>query len=75
VETISFVDWFAISTPHAIMGLAVSWIVIFLIIRPEIKTFPATRNQFTGSLKSMHGENATRGNTGSGHLIGCNVFG
>jgi sodium-dependent dicarboxylate transporter 2/3/5 len=52
-ETISFVDWFVIGTPHAIMGLLVSWIVIFLIIRPEIKTLPATRNQFKARLKSM----------------------
>jgi solute carrier family 13 (sodium-dependent dicarboxylate transporter), member 2/3/5 len=52
-ETISFVDWFVIGTPHAMMGLVVSWVVIFLIIKPEIKTLPATRNQFKASLKSM----------------------
>jgi sodium-dependent dicarboxylate transporter 2/3/5 len=52
-QTISFADWFVIGTPHAIIGLLVSWIVIFLIIRPEIKTLPATRNQFKASLKSM----------------------
>jgi solute carrier family 13 (sodium-dependent dicarboxylate transporter), member 2/3/5 len=52
-ETISFVDWFVIGTPHAIMGLLVSWIVIFLMIKPKIKTLPATRNQFKARLKSM----------------------
>jgi sodium-dependent dicarboxylate transporter 2/3/5 len=52
-ETISFTDWFGVATPHAIMGLLVSWLVIFLIIKPEIKTLPATRNQFKASLKSM----------------------
>ena len=51
--TISFASWFVIGTPHAVMGLLVSWIVIFLMIRPEIKTLPATRNQFKASLKSM----------------------
>ncbi|MDQ3835982.1 MAG: DASS family sodium-coupled anion symporter [Thermoproteota archaeon] len=52
-KTISFVDWFVIGTPHAIIGLFISWVVIFLIIKPEIKTLPATRNQFKTSLKSM----------------------
>jgi sodium-dependent dicarboxylate transporter 2/3/5 len=52
-QTISFANWFVIGTPHAVIGLLVSWIVIFLIIRPEIKTLPATRNQFKASLKSM----------------------
>jgi sodium-dependent dicarboxylate transporter 2/3/5 len=52
-ETISFADWFVIGTPHAIMGLLVSWTVIFLFIKPEIKTLPATRDQFKASLKGM----------------------
>jgi sodium-dependent dicarboxylate transporter 2/3/5 len=52
-ETISFADWFVIGTPHAIMGLLVSWTVIFLFIKPEIKVLPATRDQFKASLKSM----------------------
>jgi solute carrier family 13 (sodium-dependent dicarboxylate transporter), member 2/3/5 len=52
-QTIWFADWFVIGTPHAVIGLLVSWIVIFLIIRPEIKTLPATRSQFKASLKSM----------------------
>lgn len=52
-ETISFADWFVIGTPHAIMGLLVSWTVIFLFVKPEIKTLPATRDQFKASLKSM----------------------
>ncbi len=52
-ETISFADWFVIGTPHAIMGLLVSWAVIFLFIKPEIRTLPATREQFKTSLRSM----------------------
>jgi solute carrier family 13 (sodium-dependent dicarboxylate transporter), member 2/3/5 len=54
-ETISFVDWFVIGTPHAIMGLLVSWTVIFLFIKPEIGILPAMRGQFKASLKSMGG--------------------
>jgi sodium-dependent dicarboxylate transporter 2/3/5 len=52
-ETISFADWFVIGTPHAIMGLLVSWAVIFLFIKPEFRTLPATREQFRARLKSM----------------------
>lgn len=52
-ETISFADWFVIGTPHAIMGMLVSWTVIFLLIKPEIRTLPATRDQFKASVKGM----------------------
>ncbi|AIF85491.1 di-/tricarboxylate transporter [Candidatus Nitrososphaera evergladensis SR1] len=52
-QTISFTDWFVIGTPHAIMGLLVSWFIIFLMIKPEIKSLPATRSQFKARLKSM----------------------
>lgn len=52
-ETISFADWFVVGTPHAIMGVLISWSIIFLIIKPEIKTLPATRNKLKASLKSM----------------------
>ncbi|MDQ3902303.1 MAG: DASS family sodium-coupled anion symporter [Thermoproteota archaeon] len=52
-QTISFVDWFVIGTPHAVIGLFISWIIVFLMIKPEIKTIPATRDQFKASLKAM----------------------
>ena len=52
-QTISFTDWFVIGTPHAVMGLLVSWSVIFLIIKPEMKSLPATRSQFKERLKNM----------------------
>jgi solute carrier family 13 (sodium-dependent dicarboxylate transporter), member 2/3/5 len=52
-KTISFDDWFIIGTPHAIMGLLVSWTVIFLLIRPEFHSLPTTRQQFVNSLRRM----------------------
>jgi sodium-dependent dicarboxylate transporter 2/3/5 len=52
-ESLSFADWFIVGTPHAIIGLFVSWAVIFLMIKPEIKRLPATRDQFKSSLHSM----------------------
>jgi sodium-dependent dicarboxylate transporter 2/3/5 len=52
-KTISFDDWFIIGTPHAIIGLLVSWTVIFLVIRPEFHSLPTTRQQFVNSLRKM----------------------
>jgi solute carrier family 13 (sodium-dependent dicarboxylate transporter), member 2/3/5 len=52
-KTISFDDWFVIGTPHAIIGLLVSWTIIFLLIRPEFHSLPATRQQFVNSLRKM----------------------
>jgi sodium-dependent dicarboxylate transporter 2/3/5 len=52
-KTISFDDWFIIGTPHAIMGLLVSWTVIFLLIKPEFHSLPTTRQQFVNSLRKM----------------------
>jgi sodium-dependent dicarboxylate transporter 2/3/5 len=52
-ETISFPEWLVIGTPHAIIGLLVSWAVIFTFIKPEIKKLPATRDQFKTILKGM----------------------
>lgn len=52
-QTISFTDWFVIGTPHAIMGLLVSWVIVFLMIKPEVKSLPATRSQFKERLKNM----------------------
>ena len=34
-KTVSFTNWFIIGTPQAIIGLLVSWAVIFLMMKPE----------------------------------------
>jgi len=52
-ETISFTDWFIIGTPHAIVGLLISWTIIFLIIKPEVKSLSASYERFRTGLKSM----------------------
>jgi solute carrier family 13 (sodium-dependent dicarboxylate transporter), member 2/3/5 len=52
-KTILFDDWFIIGTPHAIIGLIISWTVIFLLIKPEFNSLPTTRQQFVNSLKKM----------------------
>src|SRR5918999_3551572 len=52
-ETISFTDWFIIGTPHAIVGLLLSWSIIFLIIKPEVNSLSATYERFRTNLKRM----------------------
>src|ERR671914_1972212 len=52
-ETISFTDWFIIGTPHAIIGLLLSWSIIFLIIKPEVNSLSATYERFRINLKRM----------------------
>jgi sodium-dependent dicarboxylate transporter 2/3/5 len=52
-ETISFTDWFIIGTPHAIIGLLISWSIIFLIIKPEINSLSASYERFRTNLKRM----------------------
>ena len=52
-KTISFDDWFIIGTPHAIIGLLVSWTIIFLLIKPEFHSRPTTRQQFENSIRKM----------------------
>lgn len=52
-KTISFDDWFIIGTPHAIIGLLVSWTVIFFVIKPEFHSLPTTRQQFVNNLRKI----------------------
>src|SRR5919106_4124939 len=52
-ETISFTNWFIIGTPHAIVGLLISWTIIFLIIKPEVKSLSASYEGFRTSLKKL----------------------
>ena len=52
-KTISFTDWFVIGLPHAIIGLLITWNVVFLIIRPKINSISAIRDQFRNSLNKI----------------------
>lgn len=52
-KTISFTDWFVIGFPHAIIGLLISWNVIFLILRPKTNPLSSARDQFKNSLSKL----------------------
>ncbi len=36
--SVNFFDWFIVGTPHAILGLLISWLVTFYVVKPEMKT-------------------------------------
>lgn len=36
-QELTFLDWLLVGTPHAIIGLFVTWVVVFKVIRPEEK--------------------------------------
>lgn len=52
-ESISFTDWFIIGTPNAIIGLLISWSIIFVIIKPEVNSLSASYERFRTNLKRM----------------------
>ncbi|MBS7631125.1 DASS family sodium-coupled anion symporter [Candidatus Bathyarchaeota archaeon] len=41
---ISFVDWFIIGTPHALIGLFLTWFLVYAIIKPEVSRLPLDRS-------------------------------
>ena len=52
-KTVSFTNWFIIGTPQAVIGLLVSWAVIFLMMKPEFHSLPVNRDQFRSSLETI----------------------
>jgi len=52
-KTVSFTNWFIIGTPQAIIGLLVSWAVIFLMMKPEFHSLLVNRDQFRSSLENI----------------------
>jgi len=35
--TITFLDWIIVGTPHAFLGLVITWFITFALIKPEVK--------------------------------------
>jgi sodium-dependent dicarboxylate transporter 2/3/5 len=62
---ITFVDWFFIGTFHAILGLFLSWFIVYRILKPEVKELPhdpSTIKRELGELGPMkRGEKMTIG--------------
>ena len=50
-KTVSFTNWFIIGSPQAVIGLLVSWAVIFLMMKPEFHSLPVNRDHFRSSFE------------------------
>lgn len=51
--SLTFMDWFIVGTPQAILGLIISWIIVFKIIRPEIKELKIDREKIKRKILEM----------------------
>lgn len=52
-QELTFLDWLLIGTPHAIIGLFVTWIVVFKVIRPEEKKITVDRSKMAAVSKQL----------------------
>jgi len=50
---ITFLDWFYVGTFHAIFGLLLSWIVIYWMVKPEVKQLPYDASALKEELKNL----------------------
>lgn len=48
---LSFFDWLIVGTPHAIIGLLITWVVVFKVIKPEMKTLSIDRDRLESAKK------------------------
>jgi len=53
VSDVTFLDWLLIGTPHALIGLVVSWFVVFKVLKPEEKAVSADRAKMTAVSKQI----------------------
>jgi sodium-dependent dicarboxylate transporter 2/3/5 len=60
IQDVTFLDWIVIGTPHALIGLFITWIVVFKMLRPEEKTVCADKGKMCTVAKQIgrmsHGE-------------------
>ncbi len=50
---LTFLDWLIVGTPHAIIGLFVTWIVVFKVLKPEEKTVAADKSKMIAVAKQL----------------------
>jgi sodium-dependent dicarboxylate transporter 2/3/5 len=62
---ITFLDWMVIGAPHAFIGLLITWVVVFKVLRPEEKAVAADRSKMVAVSKQLgrmsRGEKAAAG--------------
>ena len=52
-ESVTFLDWLIIGTPHAIIGLFVTWIVVFKVLKPEEKLISVDKQKMCEVCKQL----------------------
>lgn len=50
---LTFFDWLLIGTPHAVLGLLISWNVVFAFIRPEMKRLRVDREKLAQARRDL----------------------
>lgn len=50
---LTFLDWLAVGTPHALIGLFVSWVVVFKVTKPEEKVVSADASKMEAIAKQL----------------------
>lgn len=50
---LTFLDWLVVGTPHAIIGLFVTWIVVFKMLKPEEKSVAADKSKMIAVAKQL----------------------
>jgi sodium-dependent dicarboxylate transporter 2/3/5 len=65
LQDVTFLDWLLIGTPHAIIGLFVTWFVVFRVLKPEEKKVSADKAKMAAVAKQLgrmsKGEKVTAG--------------
>ncbi len=52
-RTLTFGDWLVVGTPLALLGLLISWLVVFRILRPEMSALKLDRTRLLGSKRAL----------------------
>jgi sodium-dependent dicarboxylate transporter 2/3/5 len=50
---ITFLDWLIIGTPHALIGLFITWVVVFKVLRPEEKKVASDKSRMLTVSKQL----------------------
>ena len=50
---LTFLDWLVVGTPHALIGLLITWVVVFKVLRPEDKAVSADRSKMCAVAKQL----------------------
>lgn len=53
VSDVTFLDWLVIGAPHALIGLVVTWFVVFKVLKPEEKAISVDRAKMTAVSKQI----------------------